>query len=215
MSSAKSHVEREVVSATDDAVVVHGDRVRVDRINADLPHSEARHRFGGLDVPAALGGMLAGLGTLALLGGVLAGLGTFGYQQGLREELSLAGLVAGLVSLLVCGLVTGWVAGRAARYDGMRNGILAGLLLLLLTLGLAALSAQAGDEYDVAHLPTWVTDGATTGRAVASGLAGLALLLLGCALGGRLGAGWHRKVDSTVVNTRDGGMTAYPNEVDR
>ncbi|MCU1675242.1 MAG: hypothetical protein JWN77_3355, partial [Frankiales bacterium] len=47
MSSAKSHVEREVVSATDDAVVVHGDRVRVDRINADLPHSEARHRFGG------------------------------------------------------------------------------------------------------------------------------------------------------------------------
>jgi hypothetical protein len=201
-----------------DAVVVHGDRVRVDRIERDLPHAEARHRFGGLDLPAALGGTLAGLGTLVLLAGLLAGLGTVGYQQGLRESLSVSGLVAGLVSLLVCGLVLGWVAGRSARYDGLRNGLLAGVLLVLLTLGLAALSAKAGDAYDIAgnaHLPTWVTDDATSGRAIASGLAGLALLLLGSALGGRLGARWHRKVDTTVVNTREGGIAPYPTEAGR
>jgi hypothetical protein len=218
MSTPKSSVEHQVLAATDDAVVVHGDRVRVDRVHADLPHVEARHRFGGVDLPAALGGMLAGLGTLALLGGLLAGAGSFGYQQGLREELPLAGLVSGLVALLVCGLVLGWVAGRSARYDGLRNGVLAGVLLLLLTAGLGALGAKGGEKYDIAsnaHLPTWATHGATTGRAIASGLVALAVLLLGSALGGRVGARWHRKVDSTVVNTRDGGVAPYPTETGR
>ena len=193
-------------------VVVHGDRVRVDRLDSDLSRVEARHRFGGFDVPAALGGTLAGLGTLVLSAGLLSGLGAYGYQQGVRDDdtLSLAGLAAGLLALLLSGLAAGWVAGRMARYDGMRNGLLAAGLLVALT---AALGAVARDRF--ADLPTWISSNATTGRALLTALIGLAVLLGAAALGGRLGAGWHRKVDNAVVGTRAGGLTPYPNEVPR
>ena len=201
-------------------VVVHGDRVRVDRVDSDLSHVEGKHRFGGIDLPAASGGTLAGLGTLVLAASALSALGAYGYQQGVRgaDALSTAGLVAGLIALALTGLVAGWVAGRMSRYDGMRNGVLAAALLAVLTAGLGGLAAAAGDRFDLAEqaqLPTWVGSNATSGRALLTGLAGLALLLIAGALGGRIGAGWHRRADSAVAGTRAGGLAPYPTEAGR
>jgi hypothetical protein len=207
-------------AVTPDTVVVHGDDIRVERAATELPLTEARARFGGLDVPAVLGGALAGLGCLVLLSGLLAAAGTVGYQQGLhdRNALSLAGLGGGLLVLLLTGLLGGWVAGRMARYDGARNGLLTAVLLVLVTAGLGALGAAAGSRVDIAtraNLPTWVTGGANSLRALVTGLIALALVLLGGLLGGRLGARWHRRVDETVAGTRVGGLTPYPSGADR
>jgi hypothetical protein len=201
-----------------DTVLVHGEDVRVARVASDLPAVEARQRFGGLDLPACLGGVLTALGTLVLVSGLLAALGTVGYQQGLRDRdtLSLAGLGAGLLALLVSGLVGGWSAGRMSRYDGGRNGLTAVVGLALLTLLLGALAGLAGDRFDLAeraNLPTWVTGGATGPRAAITGLVALAVLLASGYLGGLRGARWHREPDAALAGTRAGGLTPYPGRV--
>jgi hypothetical protein len=206
------------VARDHDSVVVHGDDVRVARLASDLPPAEARQRFGGLDLPACLGGVLTALGTLVLVSGLLAALGTVGYQQGLRDRdtLSLAGLGAGLLALVLTGLVGGWSAGRMSRYDGGRNGLTAAVGLAVLTLLLGALAGLAGDRFDLAdraNLPTWVTGGATGARSAITGLVALAGLLASGYLGGRRGARWHREPDAALAGTRAGGLTPYPGTV--
>ncbi len=155
--------------------------------------AEAHRRFGGLDVPATLAGMVAALGTLVVLSGIAAGAGTIGYQSGLddTDDLSLGGFIAGMVVLFLAFLVGGWVAGRMARYDGGRNGLVSALWFVLLVAGLAALGAWAGDRYEDEFtdldLPRWFEDNARTTTAVITGLVAVVVALLAGFLGGRRG----------------------------
>jgi hypothetical protein len=195
------------------SVVVHGEAVRVDRAHHDLPVAEVRSRFGGLDAMAVLAGLTSALGALLVLSTLLARLGVEGGGQVDRETLSVAGLVAGLLALGLSLLLGGYVAGRVARYSGVRNGLLTGLAFLLVTAGLSALAASAADG-DAAQvgLPDWLDRDTATTAAIVTALVALALVLGASALGGRLGAGWHRKVDDTLLGTRAGGLTPYPAE---
>jgi hypothetical protein len=198
-----------------DTVIVHGEGVSVDRSWSDVPRAEAHHRFGGIDVPAAVAGALAALGALVVLGTLAASGMAVGYQQGLRDrdDLTVSGLAAGLVVLLLSGLVGGWVAGRSSRYDGVRNGLLAGILLIAATAGVSALARSSDTVRSTdtgIQVPGWVSDGATDTRALVTGLIAAAVLLLASALGGLLGRRWHRRVDDLLVSTRPGGITPYP-----
>ena len=100
----------------------------------DVAVEEAHRRFGGLDVPATLVGMLAALALLTLLAGLVsAAVGAIGYQTGLdgnETKLSIGGLVGGVVALFVAYFVGGWAAGRIARYDGVKNGLMTGIWTL-------------------------------------------------------------------------------------
>ena len=192
-------------------VQVTGDGVRTRRIDGDVGVTEAHRRFGGIDVPATLAGMVAALGTAVLVAGLLAGVGTVGYQKGLAggDDLSLGGLVAGMATLLVAFLVGGWVAGRIARYDGGRNGLLTAVWFLVLAAVTSGLGAWLGEKYDVlpsVRLPQWFSADARTGAALASGLVALLVTLLAGWLGGRWGERYHRRADALIVNTRDGGI---------
>ena len=185
--------------------------VRARRVGSDVGVKEARRSFGGIDVPATLGGTAAAIGTAVLVAGLLAGAGTVGYQRGLAgtEELSIGGLVAGLATLLIAFLVGGWVAGRMARYDGGRNGVLTAVWFLLLAALMSGLGAWLGREYDVLpslRLPQWFSAEARTGAAVASGLVALAVMLLAAWLGGHLGSRYHRRADALISTTREGGI---------
>ena len=182
--------------------VVHGSDVHVERAHFDLPMAEARSRYGGTDLPAILGGALAGLGTATLLG-VLATSAGLTVGQGSETELAVGGLVAALVALAVSGAAAGWVAGRAARFDGARNGLLAGLLTVLLLAGLGAVAA--GTAVD-AGLPLSFDGGTVTTAAAVAAVLGLLVSALTGLLGGRLGARWHRDVDDVVVGTRPGAV---------
>lgn len=172
--------------------------------------AEAHRRFGGLDIPATLAGMVAALGTLVVLSGLAAGVGTIGYQSGLddTDDLSLGGFIAGMVVLFLAFLVGGWVAGRMARYDGGRNGLVAALWFVLLVAGLAALGAWAGDRYDEEFtdldLPRWFEDNARTTTAVITGLVAVVVALLAGFLGGTRGGRYHRKADEVIVSTPGG-----------
>jgi hypothetical protein len=193
---------------TTDLVLVHGRGIRVDRRRTDIPIAEARHRYGGLGLLAALGGGVAGLGTAAALSAAAAAGLSFAYAQGAeRGALKVAGCAAAIAVLALAGLYAGWVAGRAGRYDGGSNGSLAGVIALLLVAGAVLLGASQDQLLDTSALPAWVRDAASGQRALLVAGIGTALGLLLSAAGGSAGARWHRRADEALLDTRDGGIS--------
>jgi MFS family permease len=184
---------------------------RADAADRDVAVQEARRRFGGIDVPASLVGMLTALALLTLIGGLVgAAIGAIGYQTNLDNEttkLSIAGLAGGLVALFVSYFVGGWAAARIARYDGVRNGVLTGVWTLVLAAILAALGAALGSQYDVfsnVDLPNWFSRDALTLGAIISAVVAIVVMFLGGAAGGAIGARYHRRADAAVAASRPG-----------
>ncbi len=168
----------------------------------DYRVAEAHRRFGGMDLPAALAGLLAAVGLTVLLAGIASAAGSYGYQRGTdTTDLSMDGLAAGLGVLLVSFLIGGWVAGRMARYDGVRNGVTTAVLFMILAGGLAALGAWAGDKYDFfarVNLPSWFTD-IDRSSAIAGAALGLVVMLVAGGLGGAWGSRYHRRADAVLA----------------
>ena len=194
-------------------VEARADDVRVSDARRDVGVVEARRRFGGLDVPASLVGMLTALAFLVLFGGLVgAAIGAVGYQTGVsgsEEELSVASLIGGLIALFLAYLLGGWTAGRIARYDGALNGAMTGVWTLVLAAVLSALGAWLGSEYDVLRnvdLPQWFSRDALTVGAIVSGVLAIAAMLVGGALGGVSGERFHRRADATIAATRPGAI---------
>ena len=193
-------VEREVASAR------RGER-------ADVGVRAARARFGGLDIPASLVGMLTALALTVLLGGLVgAVIGVVGYQRGLDdavEEPSIASLLGGIAVLLVAFLIGGWAAGRIARYNGGLNGLMTGIWTIVLGAIASALAALGGSEYDVfrnVDMPQWFSRDALTLGAIISGALAIAAMLLAGLLGGIWGERYHRRADATIAAVRAGGL---------
>lgn len=195
------------------AVETHGDRIDVGRARSDVGVAEARNRFGGIDIPATLGGMLTALAVLVLLGGLIgAAIGAIGYQTGVEgaaEELSIASLVGGLITLFIAFLIGGWAAGRIARYDGGKNGLLTAVWAIVLAAILSGVAAALGAKYDVfrnVELPQFFSRDAATIGGIVSALIAIAAMLLGGFLGGKWGERYHRRADATILATREGGL---------
>jgi hypothetical protein len=166
----------------------------------------ARERFGGIDIPASLVGMLTALSSTLILAGLVgAAVGAVGYQTGLErsaEDLSTWSLIGGVAVLFVAYLIGGWAAGRMARYDGSRNGFATGIWTLVFAGILAGLGAWIGSEYDVfrnVELPQWFTTDAFTTAAIISGVAAIVAMFVGGALGGMWGERYHRRADRTIL----------------
>ena len=198
----------------DRGVEVRGERIRVDHLLAgDAGVRRVRHRFGGLDLPATLIGMLAALALVALLGSLVgAAIGAIGYQRGIEgaeEELSIPGLAGGVVVLFLSFLVGGWAAARIARYDGGLNGVMTGVWTLVLGAAVAGLAASLGSEYDVfrgVDLPQWFSRDALTIAGVVSAAVAIVAMLAGGLLGGLWGERYHREADAAIVAVREGGL---------
>lgn len=201
-------------------VEIRTDHVRVDSVLPDVGVREARRRFGGLDIPASLVGMLTALALTALLAGLIgAALGAIGYQTGLKQnadDLSVAGLVGGIVLLLIAFVVGGWAAARIARYDGVLNGIATAVWAILLTAVLAGLGAWLGAKYNVVeqlNLPHWFSRKAATTAGILSAVGAALAMLAGGALGGRWGERYHRRADAAIAAMRPGAMFVREREV--
>jgi hypothetical protein len=176
-----------------------------------------RERFGGIDTPAALGGLFATIGALAFLSALIgAGAGSLAYQmnaidiEGNLQEIEIAGMLLAAAVVFVSALLGGWVASRMARFDGLMNGVAVAVWLLLLVAVFAALGAWVGQEYNAfqrAGLPDWFAqldlDDMTTELVIAS-LVGVASLFAGAALGGAIGEGYNRKVTAALTDTHGG-----------
>ena len=174
-----------------------------------------RDRFGGIDTPAALGGLFAAIGALVFLSSLIAaGAGSLAYQmnaidiEGNLQEVEIAGMLLAAAVVFVSALLGGWVASRMARFDGLMNGIGVAVWMLLLVAVFAALGAWVGEEYNAfqrAGLPDWFAqldvDDMTTEVVLAS-ILGIVALFAGAALGGALGEGYNRKVTAALTDTR-------------
>lgn len=172
-----------------------------------------RDRFGGIDTPAAIGGLLAALGSLVFLAALIAaGGGRLDYQlnaidlDGNFTDVELIGTIVAALVVFAAFLTGGWVAGRMARYDGAMTGIGSAIWALLLVALFALLGAFAGAEFNAfqrAGLPDWFSQFAsdeTTITAIVAGAVMIVLMFGGAAIGGRIGELYHRKVDAALVD---------------
>ena len=190
-----------------------GERVSVREGRRDVGVRQARERFGGIDIPATLVGMLTALALLVLLSGLVgAAIGAIGYQTGLEDtadDLSIASLIGGLIALFIAFVIGGWAAARIARYDGARNGLMTAVWTIVLAAILSGLAAWLGDKYDVfrnVDLPQWFSTDALTVGGIISAIVAIATMLAGGLLGGIWGERYHRRADATIASTRSGGL---------
>lgn len=182
---------------------------------AEITLAPVRERFGGIDIPASLAGMVTSLGVLflvvAVAGAVATGLGyrleplDFTQQP---TDVVVLGAVGVLLVVLAAFLVGGWAAARMARYDGGSNGLAAALWGILMIVLLAAVGAWAGTELDVpgqVRITEWVPGLAgddLTALGVAAAVAAVGLMLLGGYLGGKAGELYHRKADAVLADSQ-------------
>lgn len=167
---------------------------------------EARKRFGGIDLPAAMAGMLAALGVTVLLGAGIAVMQVVRDDRGAAtDDLWVGGGIATAVVLVLALLVGGWVAARIARYDGTGNGWMSGLLFGLLLGGAAAAGNWADNRWGLLNdvrAPDWVSSPSRLAE-IGVALAAIATVILAAGLGGALGARYHRRVDALIATTQD------------
>jgi hypothetical protein len=205
-------------TGTDDTRYDDDDRVGV---------AAARERFGGLDVPASLAGMLVAIASLLLLAGLAsAAIGAIAFQTGVEgneEELSLGALITAGAVIFLAFLFGGWAAGRMARYNGALNGFMVAVWFLVLSVALAVLGAVAGDAYNLfgdlrvaeASLPDWFSSDEVSTGAIISSIAFALLMVLGAILGGIWGTRMHRAADRTIADNRSGGIIGRRAVVER
>lgn len=170
--------------------------------------SEARDRFGGLNIGAAFFGWLVAIAVAILLtsivGAVLAAVGSqvSVTQDDAERSAGTIGIAAGVVLLVVLTLAYytgGYVAGRMSRFDGARQGVGVWVLGLLVTVVALGLGALFGSEYnildrvDLPRLPVSLDEAGVGGLITAAAV--LVLTLLGAVLGGIIGHRYHDKVD--------------------
>ncbi|MDQ3741982.1 MAG: YrzE family protein [Actinomycetota bacterium] len=192
----------------DDRDARHG----VDRGTMAAVRERQREEFGGIAWGSAFFGWLTATGLGAILAGILSAVGaalalTEGNQiDASNETIGLVGGIALLVVLFVSYFAGGYVAGRMARFDGFRQGVGVFLWAIFITAALAIAAVIGGSEWnvlermDLPRLP--VDEGDITTGGIIALAAGLLTMLIGAVLGGKLGEGFHRKVDRHAVGTR-------------
>jgi hypothetical protein len=162
----------------------------------------ARRRFGGLDLPAGLAGMLGAVGLLVLLGAAAAAVIGVRNDAGVADStLWNAGWVTAAAVMALALVVGGWVAGRMARYDGMANGWLSALCLTVLMGALAWTGHWADDRWGLLNrvtAPSWLAQPTRFGEAAVAVLT-IAGVLLFSGLGGTIGSWYHRRADRMIV----------------
>jgi len=172
---------------------------------AAVARQRGREEFGGTAWGATLLGFLSSFGLAVLLVALLSAAGTAIGLTKISDAaessttLSIGGAVAILLALCVAYFIGGYAAGRMARFDGVRQGVGVWLWGLFITAGLGLLGFALGDQYnvlnklDLPRLPvgdeTFTTGGLITLGAVLLGT------LLAAVAGGRVGEGFHRRVD--------------------
>lgn len=156
-------------------------------------------RYGGTKIGSAFFGWLVAVGLTVLLG-VLAGVvsAALGVQDG------RVGLVIPAAVVVLAYFAGGYVAGRLARFDGARNGFLSWVVGLLGSVALALVGVFVGAQYDMLSrvalpaLPTSLDQ--VTWNAVLVVAVAVLGSLLAAVLGGKVGEGYHRRVDRAAAD---------------
>ena len=185
---------------------------------ARLSKVESRHErralardagLGSLSFVSVLAGVLTAYGAVALLAALAsgvaaaAGVDTDFTRDEWRQLGTGAAAVLGVV-LFLSYLFGGYVAGRMARRAGVLNGLgvfVLGVLIVAVAGGLIGALAdtdQIVEELRDLGVPTTADQWSDIGTV--AGIASLAAMLLGAALGGSMGERWHAKLLARAVD---------------
>lgn len=168
---------------------------------------------GGVSLGPILTGVVIAFGALFLLSLLVAGVvAATGVEPGeaqdvVDEEAVRVGIGAGIALVaaqFLAYLWGGYTAGRMARGAGLANGLLVPLLAIAVAVILGAIASALGATTDfnapfqLNRLPIGEARLIEWGTAV--GLASLAAMFVGGALGGILGARWHTKLERRAAD---------------
>ena len=187
------------------------ERLRVSEAVHKEREQALAERFGGFDWwPDFIGWAVAVFFTLLFAGIAAAIIGGVGYQldapvsttDAESKTLGIGGLIGGLLAVFLGYLVGGYTAGRMARFDGVKNGIGVVIWTIVMAIVLGVLGVVFGDQFDLTQRLRLNIDRQTlTTAGVISLAVTLVVMLAGAVLGGKLGAGYRRKID------REAGVT--------
>jgi hypothetical protein len=167
-----------------------------------------RERFGGVNWGAGFYGWLVAVAMTVLLTGLAGAVvgildrllpGFPGPADLAPSTLTVAAAATLVVVLMAAHFAGGYVAGRMSRFDGGKQGAGVWITGLLMTMTVGGAGLMFGWQYNVfarVDLPSFSLPPETLGIAGA-GAAVAALLgtLLAAIGGGKVGRGYHRKVD--------------------
>jgi hypothetical protein len=167
-----------------------------------------RDRFGGVNWGAGFYGWLVAVAMTVLLTGVAgAVVGILdrlvpafpGPADLAPRTLTLAAAATLVVVLMAAHFAGGYVAGRMSRFDGGKQGAGVWITGLLMTMMVGGAGLMFGWQYNVfgrVDLPSLPLPAETLGLAGAGfAVAALLATLLAAIGGGKVGRGYHRKVD--------------------
>jgi hypothetical protein len=176
---------------------------------AEVREARLKEIYGGVDWLGSFIGCVfalvcASVLLLILSSLVLVPLGfTLNLQDRTIDTTIIVGLVLVGLVLFVAYFCGGYVAGRLARFDGGRNGAATVLWGILLSFLLALLGGLLGLESllgvvrtDVMPVIVGLPQTGLVGLGIVIGA--LLLQLLGGFLGGRVGIGYHTRIDHTT-----------------
>ncbi|MBV9278866.1 MAG: hypothetical protein JOZ41_02180 [Chloroflexi bacterium] len=202
-------INDDAASQSDGAPLRSTTRIRAER------EQMLAERYGGFSWGADfIGFAVAAFFTVVFFGIVGAIVGTVGYQLHAQvpkvgaavspqtQQLGIGGLIGGLVALFLAYLIGGYAAGRMARFDGAKNGVAVVIWTVIVAIVLGIVGAALGNKFNVASQLHLNIDKATLTAAGAISIAvALIVMLVAAALGGAMGARYHRAID------RDAGLT--------
>lgn len=185
----------------------------VARTEAERKEDDARRRFGGLNVGAAIYGWLVANSISILLLAILAAAGgvfTLSAQPNASsvaqssETISIISAAILLVIMAVAYYAGGYVAGRMSRFDGGKQGFGVWAVGIVIAILLVAAGAILGARFNVLqqlNLPTLPVDGSQlTITGVITLLVVLIATLLAAIGGGKIGERYHHKVDKVAID---------------
>jgi hypothetical protein len=192
------------------------------------PRSRQREAYGGINWGAAFFGWLIAVAIGALLTALLAatgvavGLGEIDPDVDIEideiDEIGVGGAIGLVVIALIAYFAGGYVAGRMSRFDGARQGLGVWIWAVVVAIVLAIVGWIADQEYNVLErldLPRIPADETVAGW----GIAALIVIVLGSLLaamaGGRVGVGYHARVDEAAVAPAREAPEAEPAPRDR
>jgi hypothetical protein len=162
---------------------------------------------GGVSLGGILTGVVVTFGALflltALVGGIFATSDLNPTELGSSQEVGV-GIGVGLVAAwFLSSMWGGYTAGRMGRGAGIVNGILVPLVVLIIGAIVAAIVGALGSSANL-NLPFRPAQLPTQGSALYDlsagfGIAILAAMVVGGALGGGLGSRWHTKLERRVI----------------
>ena len=190
-----------------------GDAVEHHRHAEEGRRAALHDTYGGMNWGACFFGWLVAVGLTvvlgAIIGAVASAVGTNeNWTQTDLQEISGSVGIAAAITLAVVMFVGyyagGYVAARMSRFDARRQGLGVWIVAIVAMIIAAVAGALFGSSYDIMRQVDLPSVGLSTDQlswgAVITGIALLAVMLVGAVLGAAGGQRYHTKIDRAVYD---------------